>query len=99
MPHESWLKEYSGKTLLFAVITPCSNSYRDASKKVVGYTTMDAPIVLDLQCVQAVAGRLQTRGNWILLDRTDGLVKPEFVPSALADWEAEEEEAVDIFVE
>ncbi|KAJ7048297.1 hypothetical protein C8F01DRAFT_1267845 [Mycena amicta] len=91
MPPESWLKQYSGKTLLFAVITPCSNSYRDASKKVVAYTAMDSPIVLDLQCIQAVAGRLRTRGQWVLLDRTDGLVKPEFIPSAQADWEAEEE--------
>jgi hypothetical protein len=32
--------------------------------------------------VSAVGGPIKTRGKWTIIDRTAGLVKPEFVTSA-----------------
>ncbi|KAJ7466345.1 hypothetical protein FB451DRAFT_1561112 [Mycena latifolia] len=73
---------FSGKTRLLAVITPCSTAGKDATKEIVAYTRIAAMIVTDVQTVSAVVGRIRTREQWTIVDRSGGLVKPEFVPSA-----------------
>ncbi|KAJ7688114.1 hypothetical protein B0H17DRAFT_1135769 [Mycena rosella] len=79
---------FSGQIRLLAVLTPCSTSGKDATQEMVTYTQTNSQIVTDLQSVSAVIGQIKTRGKWVIIDRTGGLIKPEFVPVA----EMEEEE-------
>ncbi|KAJ6451862.1 hypothetical protein C8R47DRAFT_998294, partial [Mycena vitilis] len=70
----------TGHVRLLAVITPYSTGGKDAAVDIVSHRKALAPLVLDLQSVVAVVGRLETRGKWYLVDRTGGMVRPEFVP-------------------
>ncbi|KAJ7691562.1 hypothetical protein B0H17DRAFT_935010, partial [Mycena rosella] len=80
LPEEEVLGTLSGKKRLFSVITPCKNTHgKDASAEIVTYRGMGSVIVVDLQCVVAVVGRVETRGSWKIVDRTGGLIRPEFV--------------------
>ncbi|KAF7312876.1 hypothetical protein MKEN_00971900 [Mycena kentingensis (nom. inval.)] len=83
MPDKAWMGDYRKRTCLFAVITPCTRTSADASKKIVGYKRLPkTQLVLDLASVIAVVGRLELEDRWVIIDRTDGLIKPEFVPLA-----------------
>ncbi|KAJ7939019.1 hypothetical protein B0H13DRAFT_1587284 [Mycena leptocephala] len=74
----------AGQCRLLAVLTPCSTSGQDATKGIVSYNRTAATIVTDIQTVSAVVGRIKTRGKWTIVDRTGGLIKPEFVTSVEA---------------
>ncbi|KAJ7648917.1 hypothetical protein B0H17DRAFT_1147873 [Mycena rosella] len=64
---------------------------RDAIKGIVSYGRMTTTIVTGLQTESAVVDRIRTRQEWTIIDRSGGLVKPEFVPSAeLVDGELED---------
>ncbi|KAJ7052722.1 hypothetical protein C8F01DRAFT_1065494 [Mycena amicta] len=83
-------KHLSSTTRLLAVILPCSGIPlgSDAAAEIVSYTQpvkTSNRLVVDLNAVEAVVGRFLTRGRWVLVDRTWGLVKPEFTPSAEDD--------------
>ena len=81
LPRDKVLGTLSGKTRLLAVITPCTHTQgKDASIETTTYRGMGSAIVTDLQSVVAVVGRVETRGSWKLIDRTGGLIRPEFVP-------------------
>lgn len=62
-----------------AVITPCKTLGKDAAKGMVAYTDVFKPIVTDLRTIVAVVGRVPTRGKWVIIDRTGGLVNPTFL--------------------
>jgi hypothetical protein len=47
-------------------------------------------IITDLQGISAVVGRLETQGKWVIIDRTGGLIKPEFIPAAEMEEDADE---------
>ncbi|KAF8121487.1 hypothetical protein K438DRAFT_1653858 [Mycena galopus ATCC 62051] len=81
LPENPLFRAFSGQTRLLAVLVPCSTAGRDATKEILSYTQTNTKIVTDLQSVSAVIGRMQTRGKWVIIDRTGGLVKPEFVPA------------------
>ncbi|KAF7292263.1 hypothetical protein MKEN_01478100 [Mycena kentingensis (nom. inval.)] len=83
LPKKTVLAKYSGKIGLFAVITPCKTSGRDASEKLVSYREEEAMVVVDLDNVRATVGRVWSREKWTIIDRSQGLVKPDFVPLAL----------------
>ncbi|KAF7372933.1 hypothetical protein MSAN_00500000 [Mycena sanguinolenta] len=85
LPDNELFGAFAGKTRLLAVLIPCSTAGRDATKEILSYTQTNSKIVADLQSVSAVIGRMQTRGKWVIIDRTAGLIKPEFVPSAEAE--------------
>ncbi|KAJ7621835.1 hypothetical protein B0H17DRAFT_1290387 [Mycena rosella] len=70
---------FSGKTRLLAVITPCSTGGKDATEEIVSYDRMTTQIVTDLQTISSVVGRIKTRGKWTIIDRSGGLIKPEFI--------------------
>ncbi|KAJ6516973.1 hypothetical protein DFH09DRAFT_940656, partial [Mycena vulgaris] len=80
---------FSGQTRLLAVLTPCSTTGRDATQEIVSYIQTNTQLVTDLQSVSAVVGRIQTRGKWVIVDRTGGLIKLEFVPAAEMEGEIE----------
>jgi hypothetical protein len=52
---------------------------KDAAKEFTSYTQMTRPIVTDLATIVAVVGRVETRGKWVIVDRSGGLLHPEFV--------------------
>jgi hypothetical protein len=90
-PGKLW-RAFSGQTRLLAVITPCVTGGKDATKDVLSYTQTMKTIITDLQGISAVVGRFETQGKWIIVDRTGGLIKPEFIPAA----EMEEDREVDM---
>jgi hypothetical protein len=61
------------------VITPCSTASRDAAKQLVSYTQTNNTIVTDLQAVSTGIGRMATWNKWVIVDRTGGYIRPEFV--------------------
>ncbi|KAJ7508160.1 hypothetical protein B0H11DRAFT_1704741, partial [Mycena galericulata] len=75
----------AGATRLLAVIIPYQTGGKDAAVDIVSHTKPTAPIVADIQSVMAVVGRLQVQGRWYLIDRTGGMVRPEFVPLAVIE--------------
>lgn len=78
LPKDSIWGYMSGKTRLLSVITPCSTEGKDATQELTSYTRMTTPIVTDLQTIIAVVGRIETRGEWMIIDRSAGLLHPEF---------------------
>ncbi|KAJ7021786.1 hypothetical protein C8F04DRAFT_942392, partial [Mycena alexandri] len=80
LPKNSTLGPLSGKKRLLAVIFPCQNTRgKDAALEITTHRGIGPVTVVDLQCVVAVVGRIQTRGSWKLIGRTDALIRPEFV--------------------
>jgi hypothetical protein len=81
LPLAKELQHLAGKTRLLAVISPCLNTQgKDAALVRTSYRDIGDPIVTDLQAVAAVVGRVETRDRWYIVDRTGGLIRPEFVP-------------------
>ncbi|KAJ7188518.1 hypothetical protein C8R46DRAFT_23318 [Mycena filopes] len=81
LPQGTRWGSFSGETRLLAVITPCVTEGKDATQEIVSYQCMTASIVTDIETVLAVVGRVESRGKWTIIDRSGGVVKPEFVPS------------------
>jgi hypothetical protein len=80
LPDSKELGSLAGKQRLLAVISPCKRTAgKDAALKIVTYSGLADPIVTDLQAIVAVVGRVETRGRWYLVDRTGGLIRPEFL--------------------
>ncbi|KAJ7477663.1 hypothetical protein FB451DRAFT_1032869 [Mycena latifolia] len=77
-----WL-DMAATTRLLAVITPCSTSGKDAAQESTFYTQMSTPIVTDIRTIIAVVGRIKTRAEWMIIDRSGSPIHPEFVPQDL----------------
>jgi len=75
--HAIW-KEFRGKKMVLALVTPCKTEGRDASLELVSYTTTLAPIVMDLLSIKAVVGRILTRNAWWIIDRSPELASAMF---------------------
>ena len=86
---------FRGETRLFAVITPCITNGRDATKHVTVYTDTTTQIVTDLQAVQCVVGRVQTRNRWGIVDRSGDFSRTEFIPSNIRTFSLSEDELSD----
>ncbi|KAJ7859909.1 hypothetical protein B0H13DRAFT_1570638, partial [Mycena leptocephala] len=69
---------FSGQTGLLAITTPCSTGGKDVIEGIVSHTQMMKTTVTDLQGISAVVGCMETQGRWVIIDRTGGLIKPEF---------------------
>ncbi|KAJ7028857.1 hypothetical protein C8F04DRAFT_883391, partial [Mycena alexandri] len=80
LPRTAVFDSLAGKRHLLAVITPCKNTKgKDASLEITNHNGFTSLLVTDLQSVVAVVGRIQTRGRWALVDRTGGLIRPQFI--------------------
>ncbi|KAJ7017219.1 hypothetical protein C8F04DRAFT_979745 [Mycena alexandri] len=89
LPKDKTLGRVSGKRRLLAIIHPCKNTRgKDASLERTGYTELANILVTDLQSVVAVVGRVKTRGKWLIVDRTGGLIHPQFVQDEEADTDS-----------
>ncbi|KAJ7304892.1 hypothetical protein DFH08DRAFT_825250 [Mycena albidolilacea] len=81
LPSAKELQHLAGKTRLLAVISPCLNTQgKDAALVRTSYRDIGDPIVTDFQAVVAVVGRVERRDRWYIVDRTGGLICPEFFP-------------------
>ncbi|KAF7374016.1 hypothetical protein MSAN_00282000 [Mycena sanguinolenta] len=78
LPKDDFWSEMSGRTRLLAVITPCTTFGKDASKERACCTQTTSPIVVDLRTIVAGVGRIQTRRQWYIVDRSQGLLHPTF---------------------
>ncbi|KAF7293325.1 hypothetical protein HMN09_01212000 [Mycena chlorophos] len=79
LPEERVLGSFAGRPLMIAVITPASISGDDASEEIITYRRELQQVVVEMTGVVALAGRFKTQGHWVILDRTNGAVRPEFV--------------------
>jgi hypothetical protein len=68
----------AGKTLLLALIRPCQTGGRDATKEETRYSRNLASIITDLRNVKGVVGRVESRGEWTIIDRRNSFAKPAF---------------------
>jgi hypothetical protein len=71
--------ELHDATQLLAVITPWRTNGEDAAVETVFFKHTLAPIVTDLRNIRGVVGRVESRGQWGIIDRnTAGLIHPTF---------------------
>nr|GAT46989.1 predicted protein [Mycena chlorophos] len=80
MPSEEVFGRFAGQIRLIAAITPFATNGQDATKGIVTYTRELTRMVVEADYVTALVGRFETRKKWVIVDRTRGLVNPEFVP-------------------
>ncbi|KAF7372603.1 hypothetical protein MVEN_00123200 [Mycena venus] len=88
-PNRKLWGQLAGKLRLLAIITPYRTGGQDAALKIVSHQHAAATVALDLQSVMAVVGRVHSQRKWFLIDRTGGMVRPEFVPSGVEEENVE----------
>ncbi|KAJ7829935.1 hypothetical protein B0H14DRAFT_3716279, partial [Mycena olivaceomarginata] len=90
-PDRNFWGNLAGKVRLLAVLTPYRTGGRDAALNIVPHYQSTAPIVADIQSIMAVVGRIQSGGKWYIIDRTGGMMRPEFIPSDETEDEGPDE--------
>lgn len=53
----------------------------DATQELTMYQLTTTEVVTDLQAIQCAVGRVQTRGEWGIIDRSASLARTEFIQS------------------
>jgi hypothetical protein len=71
--------DWKGQHLLLALITPCKTNDKDAALETVLYRMNSSQIVVDLRTVTSKIGRVKTRGEWGIIDRSTGIARTVFV--------------------
>ncbi len=71
-------KDLAGSTILLAVITPCKTKGEDATQVLTMYKKYAADIVIDVNAVEAVVGRVRSRKSWGIVDRSSALARTVF---------------------
>ncbi|KAI0368214.1 hypothetical protein BV20DRAFT_1037221 [Pilatotrama ljubarskyi] len=71
--------EHGNTTCLLALIRPCKTNGEDAAITTTTYREVRADVVVDLQAVQAVVGRVRSRNWWGIIDRSTGVARTVFV--------------------
>lgn len=79
-PDDDFWDGLQGSTLLLAVISPCNTRNQDATKTLTSYRTSSRSriVVVDLRTIQGVVGRVETRGRWGVVDRSEQTAKTVF---------------------
>lgn len=73
----------TGARLLLAVITPCLTRGQDAADTVVSYRLQHKGlVVVDLNAVESLVGRVATRGAWGIIDQSSKAARTVFVDDA-----------------
>lgn len=57
-------------TRILADLTPCAASPGDATKALVSYKRFQPGRILDINAVENVIGRISSRGDWYIIDRS-----------------------------
>lgn len=80
IPDQDFWGEYRDKTVLLALITPCKTKGTDATKVLTTYTVTTAQVIVDLQTISSVVGRIKSRRTWTIIDRSTDYARTEFIP-------------------
>ncbi|KAI0629766.1 hypothetical protein C8Q77DRAFT_1065046 [Trametes polyzona] len=88
-------REYRSTTLLLALIIPCKTNGTDATAEAVFYRESKAELVVDLQAVQAAVGRVKSRGQWGIIDRSSSLARTIFMAEEVAEADARSSDSED----
>jgi hypothetical protein len=78
LPEDAFLGELSGVTWLLALVTPCNTGGRDAVQEYTTYSTQAASVITDLRSIRAVVGRVYSRTDWAIVDRSSALSHAAF---------------------
>lgn len=66
-------------TKILADLTPCASVGEDATVEIVSYQRFQPGRILDIQAIENVAGRILSRGDWYIIDRSIDGVRTEFI--------------------
>ncbi|OSD00420.1 hypothetical protein PYCCODRAFT_1469318 [Trametes coccinea BRFM310] len=72
--------DLGGNTLLLALITPCKTNDKDATRELTLCDGYRAQVVVDLRSIQAVVGRVASRGRFGIVDRSGTYARTTFTP-------------------
>lgn len=79
LPNHTQWEALAGKTLLLALIQPCQTMGKDATQEETRYSRTLASIITDLRNIKGVIGRVESQGEWTILDRrSDFAAQPVF---------------------
>ncbi|KAF9231529.1 hypothetical protein BU15DRAFT_55996, partial [Melanogaster broomeanus] len=78
LPDSRLWRNFAGKTVTVALVTPCQTHSKDATRELTTYSRTLATIATDLRNIKAVVGRCKTRGDWVIVDRSGAYVQPLF---------------------
>ncbi len=90
-------KDHAGSTVLLAIIRPCKTNGKDATQELTLYREYAADVVVDVNAVEAVVGRVKSRKEWGIIDRSGALARTVFTAdvdaaSSAADREREQDD-------
>jgi len=85
--NESVWGEFQNTTHLLALIRPWRTDGQDAALALEAVTFKHtlAPIITDLRNVRGVVGRIKSRGEWGIADRSTGFARAAFVVDEALD--------------
>jgi hypothetical protein len=66
-------------TRILADLTPCACTEGDATTDLVSYRRFQPGRILDIQAIENVVGRMSSRGDWYLIDRSVEGARTQFV--------------------
>jgi hypothetical protein len=89
LPTDPFLEELSGTTWLLALVTPCNTQGRDAIQEHTTYSTQAASIITDIRSIQAVIGRVHSRTEWAIIDRSPASSHATFAVDDIDDSDDE----------
>ena len=67
------------KHFLLALVTPCSTRGKDATRDVTTYEDMTRPVIINIQTIECVVGRVQRGNMWGIIDRSGDFARTVFV--------------------
>jgi hypothetical protein len=69
-------------TRILADLTPCACTEGDATLNLVSYHRFQPGRILDIQAIENVVGRMSSRGDWYIIDRSVEGARTQFVDEA-----------------
>jgi len=89
LPTDPFLDELSGTTWLLALVTPCNTQGRDAIREHTTYSTQATSIITDVRSIRAVVGRVHSRTEWAIIDRSPASSHAAFAVDDIDDSDDE----------
>jgi hypothetical protein len=78
LPVDDFLEELNRVTCLLALVTPCNTGGQDATQEYTTYSTQAASTITDVRSIRAVIGRVHSRTEWVIVDRSSKLSHAAF---------------------
>lgn len=63
---------------MLALVKPCQTHGLDGRITMTSYCTFLASNVVDLRSIKAVVGRVESRGKWYIIDRSENIAPTAF---------------------